>query len=158
MTTYFPRPLGLVAIAALSAIAMFTLAACGDDAGADDDASSDVAVLAAISVMDGAGFHEIDDAIGQEGKIPATARTTTLRTETLLRLTTWPTPALQSQASALAQLMAELAAAIDGESPDMAVATEASRKVHVAQHEFSGAVWKYLYDVAGVTTEAPHGH
>ena len=54
--------------------------------------------------------------------------------------------------------MGELAASLDGESPEIAVADEAARKVHVAQHEFSGAVWKYLYEVADIGTEDGHGH
>jgi hypothetical protein len=158
MTSLFTRPWVFVVIAALSAIAMLALAACGDDADAGDSPSGDAVVLSAISILDNAGFHEIDDSINQEKKIPATARTTTIRMQTLIRLTAWPTAELEAQASELDKLFGDLAAALDGESPDIAVAGEASLKVHVAQHEFSGAVWDFLYETAGVGTGAGHSH
>lgn len=158
MAALFRRPLTLMAFATLSAIAMVILAACGDDAGANDHSPDDASIVAAVTIIDGAGFHEIDDAINQEKKIPPTARTTTVRTQTLLRLTAWPTAELEAQASALDVLMGELAASLDSESPDIGVVGEASRKVHVAQHEFSGAVWKYLYEAAHIGTGDGHSH
>ena len=87
MTTIFPRQLALTAFAALSALAMLAFGACGDDADTGASPSGDAAALTAINILDNAGFHDIDDAINQEKKVPATARTTTVRMQTLLRLT-----------------------------------------------------------------------
>jgi hypothetical protein len=158
MTTIFPRRCALMAFATLSAIAMFALAACGDDAGATDHSPDDASIVTAISIMDGAGFHEIDDAIQQEKKIPATARTTTIRMQALATLTAWPNDDLKAQAGALATLFGEFAEVLDAESPDMARVSDLSTKVHVAQHEFSGAVWEYLYEAAGLGNGDGHTH
>ena len=155
MTTLFRRPLALMAFATVSAIAMVALAACDD--AAEDRSPDDASIVAAISLLDDAGFHGIDDAINQEKKIPATARTTTVRMQTLTRLTAWPTVELEAQATALDALLGELASALEGESPDVAVAGEAARKVHDAQHDFSGAVWEHLYGAADIGGEDGHG-
>ncbi len=149
MTRILSRPLALMALAALSAIALLAAAACGDD-GAGDSPSGDATVLTAISILDAAGFHEIDDAIQQEKKIPATARTTTVRMQALVKLTHWPNDDLEARADSLAALFGEFAEVLDAESPDMARVGELSTKVHVAQHDFSGAVWDYLYEAAGL--------
>jgi hypothetical protein len=158
MTTILPRPLALMAFAALSAIALLAAAACGDDAGAGDSPSGDATVLTAISILDSAGFHEIDDAIQQEKKIPATARTTTIRMQALVKLTAWPNDDLKARADALAVLFGEFAVALDAESPDMARVSELSTKVHISQHDFSGAVWDYLYEAAGLGKNDGHTH
>ncbi|MBE0610248.1 MAG: hypothetical protein IH609_12775 [Dehalococcoidia bacterium] len=158
MTTLFRRPAALMAFATLSAIAMVVLAACGDDADANDHSPDDASIVTAISLIDGAGFHDIDEAIQQEKKIPATARTTTIRMQALVNLTAWPNDDLDAQAGALAALFGDFAEVLDAESPDMPRVSEASTKVHIAQHEFSGAVWDYLYEAAGIGSEDGHGH
>lgn len=158
MTTNLSRPLALMAFAALSAIAMLALAACGDDADAGDSPSGDETVLTAIHILDNAGFHEIDDAIQQEKKIPATARTTTVRMQALVKLTSWPNDDLEARADTLAGLFGEFAEVLDAESPDMARVSELSTKVHIAQHDFSGAVWDYLYEAAGLGNDDGHTH
>lgn len=158
MTTLFRRPATLMAFATLSAIAMIVLAACGDDADANDHSPDDASIVTAISLLDNAGFHEIDEAIQQEKKIPATARTTTIRMQALVKLTAWPTADLEAQADALATLFGDFAEVLDAESPDLARVSELSTKVHVSQHDFSGAVWEYLYEAADIGTGDGHSH
>ncbi|PWB43831.1 MAG: hypothetical protein C3F10_10380 [Dehalococcoidia bacterium] len=158
MTTLFRRSAALMAFATLSAIAIFALGACGDDADTGASPSGDALVLTAINVLDNAGFHEIDDAIQQEKKIPATARTTTIRMQALVQLTAWPNDDLEAQADALATLFGEFAEVLDAESPDMTRVSEASTKVHIAQHDFSGAVWEHLYEAAGLGKDDGHTH
>jgi hypothetical protein len=158
MATLFRRPLPLMAFATLSAIAMVILAACGDDADANDHSPDDASIVTAISLIDGAGFHDIDEAIQQEKKIPATARTTTIRMQALVKLATWPNDDLEARANALATLFGDFAEVLDAESPDMARVSELSTKVHISQHEFSGAVWEYLYEAADLGTGDGHSH
>ena len=146
----FRRP--WVVGAALLALpaAIFFAAACGDDAEGDSASASEV--LTALNFTGNAGLHDIDESINEGGEIPADARTVALRAETVMRVTAWPS-ALEEEAEALADVFAEMAATLDGESPDPAAAGEAAARAHDAEHEFSGNAWAYLQEEAGI--EAP---
>ena len=140
-----------VAFGALLALGFLVSAACSD--GGDSDASRDAQVLNAINILDKAGLHEIDESIKDKKEIPANARTTAQQLQAVTAITEWPDD-LQSQADALAKIFEELAAALDGDNPDMAKAADASRKAHDGQHDFSHEVWKHLYEQGGVNTGA----
>ncbi|PFG73165.1 hypothetical protein [Tepidiforma thermophila] len=143
-------------VAGLAALLILPLAAaCG---GSDDDehAGDTAAVLAAVTFLDGAGYHDIDDAINKDRTVPATARTAALKGQAVVKATAWPAE-LQPKADALAGILGDLAAALEGDSPDLAKAGAAAKKAHDAQHEFSDAAWGWLYEKAGVKGPA-HGH
>ena len=143
-------------VAGLAALLTLPLAAaCG---GSDDDehAGDTAAVLAAVTFLDGAGYHDIDDAINKDRTVPATARTAALKGQAVVKATAWPAE-LQPKADALAGILGDLAAALEGDSPDLAKAGAAAKKAHDAQHEFSDAAWGWLYEKAGVKGPA-HGH
>ena len=136
-------------------VATFLAAACGDDA--EGDSASNSAVLTALNFTSNAGLHDIDEAINEGGEIPADARTVALRSETVMRVTEWPGE-LEEEAEALAGVFAEMAAALDGESPDPAAAGEAAARAHDAEHEFSGNAWAYLQEEAGIEPPAADDH
>ena len=140
----------------LAALLILPLAAaCGDDS--DDAHGGDTAaVLAAVTFLDSAGYHGIDDAINKDRTVPATARATALKGQAVVRATSWPAE-LKPKADALAGILGELAAALEGDSPDLAKAGAAANKAHDAQHEFSEAAWGWLYEKAGVKGPA-HAH
>ncbi|WP_322819726.1 hypothetical protein [Tepidiforma sp.] len=142
-------------LAAAAALLLPLAAACGDDSQTDSTADS-AAVLSAVTFLDTAGYHAIDDAINKEKTIPATARTAALKGQAVVKATAWPAE-LQTKADALAAILGDLAAALDGDSPDLAKAGAAAAKAHDAQHEFSDAAWSWLYEKAGVEGPA-HGH
>jgi hypothetical protein len=149
---------GLARALALTTLAVAGLvfaAACGS--GGDSEASKDAAILNAVNIMDNAGLHEMDEAINDDKEIPANARTTAQQLQAITNLTEWPDE-LESQAEALAAIFGEFAAAIEGDSPDIVKAAEASKRAHDAQHDFSHEVWKYLYEKGGVETGAAGGH
>jgi len=148
------RLLPLAALAAIAAAASITLAGCGGD---DSGAAKDAAILNAITIIDDAGLHEIDESINDKKEIPADARTTVQRLQAVTNITGWPGD-LQAQADALARVFAEFAAALEGDHPDMAKAGEASKKAHDGAHDFSHEVWEYLYEKGGVETGAAGGH
>lgn len=158
MTEHLRRPAALMALAMLAFVSAVFAAACG---GNDGDAGSDQATVAAISIMDASGLHEVHETIVLDKTIPATARTTALRLETLARLTDWPTDDLDKQALALAGLLRDMSHALDSDTPDMARVEETAGKAHTAWHEFSQSVWGYLYEAAGVhhdSAGAEHAH
>jgi len=141
-------------VAGLAALLILPLAAAcgGDDAHGGDTA----AVLAAVTFLDTAGYHGIDDAINKDRTVPAAARSAALKGQAVLKATAWPAE-LQPKADALAGILGELAAALEGDSPDLAKAGAAAKKAHDAQHEFSDAAWGWLYEKAGVKGPA-HAH
>jgi hypothetical protein len=152
----------LVAIVSLTVLT--TAVACGDDddddveAGNTDDsgdASANGAQAIALSIreIDTAGFHDTEDSIAG-GEIPATARSTALQIEALIRLTAWP-EALEDQALELADTLNEAAAAYD--QGDAEAALPHAEAVHDGQHDFSAEVYVYLGEEAGVT-ELTGGH
>jgi hypothetical protein len=138
----------LLAMAAGLLIAgLFMAASCGDD---DASSGGDAEVLNAINILDKAGLHGLDEAINEDKEIPSNARTTAQQLQAITNLTEWPTDDLESEADALAKIFGELAAAVDGENPDLAKAGEAATKAHDAQHDFSHDVWQYLYEKGDV--------
>jgi hypothetical protein len=145
-----------VAALALAAALLVPLAAACSDDDKGAEGTDTAAVLAAVTFLDSAGYHDIDDAINKEKTVPATARTKALKGEAVLKATAWPSE-LKPKADALATILGELAAALEGDAPDLAKAGQAATKAHDAQHEFSDEAWAWLYEKAGV--EGPsHGH
>lgn len=139
-------PVSLVAIVIVAAVAV---TACGGD-GADSKATTNAQALNAIAYIDGAGIHEIDQSINTDKTIPATAKVTADKVHTVLNITEWPNKDLKSKAEALANLFADMSASLDGDSPDLTKAGEATKKAHDGYHDFSHAVWDYLYGQGGV--------
>lgn len=142
--------LGAVLIAALGATA------CSDD---DDDAqgASDVDVVAVVDMLDKAGLHAIDDAINVDREAPAGAGTTARKLQAAVALLEWP-EGLSAGAEALGTTFGELAAALDADEPDLAVAGPAAEAAHDEAHDFSAAVWAYLYEAAGIDAGGEGGH
>lgn len=136
----------------LGLLAAFAFAACGDDDDHGDDATG---ALPAITYMDGAGLHGIDESINTDRTIPPTARSTALKLQTVALLTEWPSD-VAGDAKTLAGVFGELAAALDGDSPDLAKAGAAATKAHDAEHEFSEKVWTHLRSEAGVAGDGTH--
>lgn len=145
-----------VAMAATVALTAAAFAGCGSD---DSGGTTDADVLASIQILDKAGLHDIDVSINETKEVPATAQTTARHMETLLKLTKWPTDALDKEADTLAATLKELAAAVDaGDKSDLAKAGELAGKAHDQQHEFSGNVWTYLQKQAGTNPAGGDSH
>jgi hypothetical protein len=145
------------AVAALGAVALSAalFAACGEgDTNADREDLS--GVISAITIMDSAGLHDIDDSIRSKQTVPPAARTTALKMQAVTKLTSWPEE-FKADAETLAAAFGELAAALDGDKPDLAKAGAAAKRAHDVQHDFSGEVWAHLQSEAGVAgAEAGH--
>lgn len=132
-------------VAAVVALAALASIACGDS-----KSSSNAEVLNAITIIDKAGLHDLNTQIATNKTIPSNAATTYQQLQTVVLLTEWPNSDLKTKAKELAAVFGAAATAVDGASPDMAKAADASTKAHDGYHEFSHAVWDYLYDKAGV--------
>jgi hypothetical protein len=138
------------------ALAVAFLAACGegDTGGVADEVTG---VISAISIMDKAGLHDIDDSINARQTVPPTARTTALKMQAVTKLTTWPEE-FEADAATLTTAFAELAAALDSDKPDLAKAGAAAAKAHDVQHDFSTRVWAHLEAEAGIAGAGREGH
>lgn len=127
----------------------FAGVACSDSSSG----SQTTDVLAGIAFLDGAGLHDIDDGINEDGQIPAGAHTTALKSQAVVTNTEWPDD-LEDSADALEQVFADMAAALEGDAPDVEAAGAAAAAAHDAEHEFSADVWAWLYEEAGMEVEA----
>lgn len=136
--------------ASLVVLAGFAGVACGDET---ETSNSDV--VAAINILDDAGLHAIDESISKDKTIPATAQSTFQKLQAVTLLTDWPKE-FDSQAKSLAAILGAAAAAVDGDKPDMTKATEASKKAHDAEHDFSHELWDHLYGEAGIKSGDDH--
>lgn len=136
------------------AIAALTLSACG---GGSDEHAQTTAALAGVTFIDNAGFHEIDEEITQQQTVPPTAHTVAVHIQAVALSTDWPKE-LKDPAKVVADRMGEFAAIIDTDNPDMKKAADASNKAHAAYHDFSGKVWTYLQQEAGIKGGGGSGH
>lgn len=139
-----PRAVPVLGIAILALAVAFTTVSCGDDAGAGT-----TEVMSAIAYMDAAGLHEIDESV-KANTIPGNAQSTAEKLQAVALLTDWPTGDLDKMATNLAKIFGDMSAALEGEKPDMARVSEAVRKAHDAEHDFSHEVWNHLYKEAGL--------
>lgn len=131
---------------AILAVASVSLAiACSGD----DTSPAEVDVVSAITTLDNAGLHAIDESINDSQEVPADARTTALRMAAVTRLADWPDE-FEESADQLANTFSELAAALDSDSPDLARAGELARRAHDEQHDLSGDIWTWLQEEAGI--------
>jgi len=139
--------LPLAALALLSGAVLLVSSACSDG----DGSSGDAEVINGINILDNAGLHGIDESINTDKTIPPTARTTAQKLQAVTELTEWPDD-LQDDGDALVVVFKDLAAALEGDKPDMTKAGEAAKKAHEAEHDFSHEVWEHLYGKAGIET------
>jgi hypothetical protein len=149
MTTKLHSKRNIAVVAAglcLVALAAVAFSACGGD---DDGGPRESGIIIAITTLDKAGLHGIDTSISTDKIIPATARTTALQLQAVTLLTEWPKE-MRGAAKALAAVFGEMAAALDGDKPDLAKAGAAVKKAHDAEHDFSHLAWDYLYAKAGI--------
>lgn len=133
------------ALAILTVAAMWLAVACSGDASK----STEVNVVSAITTLDNAGLHAIDESINETQKVPADARTKALRMEAVTRLAEWPEE-FEDPADELANTFRELATVLDSDSPDLARAGELAKRAHDEQHDLSGDIWAWLQEEAGM--------
>jgi hypothetical protein len=143
------RVLAAVALVSLAALAF---AACSDD----PEESGEGDLIAAISFLDGAGFHDIDESINEESEIPGDAAAVARKAETVVHLTAWP-DGLAEDAETLEGIFSALAESLEAETPDLEAAGQNAAAAHDGLHDFSGRVWAHLHGEAGVEL-ADDGH
>jgi hypothetical protein len=141
-------------LAGLVAVLMaLVIAGCGSDSS-----NSNAEVASAISILDGAGMHEIDESVNSKKEIPPTAQNTALHMQTVLLVTGWPGD-LKEPAKKMAALLGTMASTLDTPQPDMAKVGPAVKAAHDAWHDFSVLVWDYLAGKAGLEhSTAVHAH
>jgi hypothetical protein len=139
-------PSWAVAGIALAALVALGAAACGDD---DGGGSQHAEAISAITILDKAGLHDIDEAINEDKEVPPTARTTALHMQALVNLTDWPGD-FDDDARALEKTFADLAASLDSDNPDLGKAGTLAKQAHDQEHELSHNLWAWLQDEAGI--------
>lgn len=134
--------------AALTMVALM-LNACGGRF--EEGGSAEGEIASALDFLDKAGLHGIDTSINEKREVPATARTTALRLQSVTRLTDWPgDDDLDERGEALARTFGELAAVLEADQPDLEKAGQLAKKAHDDQHDFSHDVWEWIMDEAGI--------
>jgi len=145
LANYSPRRAALAAAAGLALIGGALTACSSDDGGGESEATG---VLRAITILDAAGLHEIDESINNENEIPGNAVTVAERMRAVVALTEWPGD-LEAQADRLEGLFGDMHAALDADNPDMAKVKQVVADVHDVEHDLSHAAWEYLLGEAG---------
>lgn len=159
MTALLPRrALTMMALALVALAAIPLLAACGDDDDSNSGgASNHAALIVAITALDNAGFHGIDESINDNKEIPANARTVALHMQSVTKLTEWPADQ-KAAADKLAGLLGDFAVALDKDAPDMEAVGKLAADIHDAEHLLSHDIWAHLQSEAGLTSESGDGH
>ena len=139
------RTAGVVAV--LLALATLVGGCSGPSAQADR-----AGMLAALSVIEGAGFHEMNERLtGASPTIDPAYPGRVRHARIAAAAASWP-PEVQKKAQAFTAAADILAAAI--EKDDLAAASKASTDAHAAYHALSDAGWEVLGDNAGVGRRA----
>lgn len=134
----------------------FVLTIAGVGCGGDS-AGGNAEVASAISILDNAGMHEIDESVNAKKEIPPTAQNTALHMQTVILITEWPSD-LKEPAKKLAALFGTMAATLDTPQADLAKVGPAVKAAHDAWHDFSHLGWEYLAHEAGLAHAATGGH
>lgn len=140
--------------------------ACGDD---DDDdgggtaqaaetassgAGSATSMMAALSYIDGAGFHGIDETLNKPGgQIDASWQGKTRKALVAAKAIEWPAD-LRGDAQAFSDAAGRLLAALGND--DAAGAAAPATDAHKTQHDLSNKAWEMLGKQAGVESGAGH--
>lgn len=140
----------LFAIGAL-AVGVLFVAACADEAGSADPSADHAEMLAALTVIDGAEFHAMDETLnGPEAAIDPAWLGRTRNGRIAVASATWPED-LRPLEQAFMDAAASLAEAL--EADDAVGAAEPAAATHDAQHELSVAGWNHLAEQAGLTVD-----
>lgn len=132
----------LVLFGGLLAAAAVVMSACS---AADDPAAG---MLAAVNVIDGAGFHGIDEALAKPGaKVDAAWLGKTRNARIAIASASWPKD-LDPEAKAFVAAAARLQAAL--EKDDATAAAAPAHDTHEAQHELTASTYNYLAGKAGI--------
>ncbi|HJM89173.1 MAG TPA: hypothetical protein QF624_06050 [Dehalococcoidia bacterium] len=129
------------------------LVACSDDdadtEAASHEAATDVgAVLAALNILNGAGFHHIDEVLVQEGgEIEAGWVGAVRNARTATAVVEWPESLHELVEAFLTESNHLLDALIED---DQAAAAEASTPAHGAFHSLTGAGFSFLAEQVGM--------
>lgn len=142
---------GLFVVAMAAALALVLYGCGGDNAGGNAE------VAAAISILDNAGMHEIDESVNTKEEIPPTAQNTALHLQTVILVTEWPSD-LEGPAKKLAALFGTMAETLDTPQPEIAKVGPAVKAAHDAWHDFSHLGWEYLAHEAGLEHAGDGGH
>jgi hypothetical protein len=137
----------ILAILVVTSVGFVSMACSGEGRN-----QAEVDVVSAITTLDNAGLHDIDESINESQEVPADARTTALRMEAVTRLADWPEE-FEDAAGKLASTFSELGTVLDSDSPDLARAGELAKRAHDEQHDLSGEVWAWLQEEAGIEVE-----
>jgi hypothetical protein len=140
----------LSVLGGLLAAAVVVLSGCSTS-------NESAAILAPVTLIDGAGFHGMDTALAASGgTIDPQWLGKTRNARIAVASTTWPDE-LEAQAQAFVDAAAKLQAAL--ESDDVAAAAAPAHDAHETQHDLSADTYNYLAGKAGIAVpRAEAGH
>lgn len=125
--------------------------------GSSDDAGTTAGLIAALTHIDGVGFHGIATSIGKPSPAIDPEWSALLRhARTVVAATAWPEE-LRQTAETFVDSAGRLAAALDGNDVDSSKSP--AKEVHSAYHALSDGGWKHLSAIAGTAERsATHHH
>lgn len=135
-------------------IISFLLVGCSSSSESTSDASQDAAMLVALSIIDGVGFHAIDEELNKAGggAIDSTWLGKVRHAQVAVATVEWP-DSLAEKAETFVATADRLSVMLEADDPKGAAGPAAEG--HEAQHELSTEAWAELSARADI--EAP-GH
>jgi hypothetical protein len=128
----------------IATMGLGTLLVAGCSSGSSDTAGQ----LAALSIVDSAGFHAMDQALnGGDGKIDPQWLGKVRHGQTAVAAIKWPSE-LAKQAKAFTDAAEKFATTIEADSA--ATAAPAAKANHEAWHELTTDAWELLSKNAGI--------
>ncbi|WP_077487758.1 hypothetical protein [Sinomonas mesophila] len=121
------------------------------------DSGTTAGLIAALTYIDGVGFHGIATSIGKPSPTIDPEWSALLRhARTAVAATAWPEE-LRQTAETFVDSAGRLAAALDGN--DLESSKSPAKELHVAYHALSDGGWKHLSSIAGTAEgSAAHHH
>ena len=137
----------------------------GCSSSSDSESNENTAMLVALSIIDGVGFHSIDEELNETpgGAIDPAWLGKVQHAQIAVASVEWPT-ALREQANAFIDVAQQLSASLEADDPKAAAGPAAAG--HEAQHELSTDGWAELakraeIEIAGheeTPAASPTGH
>jgi hypothetical protein len=112
--------------------------------------------LAALNIMDSAGFHGMDTTLnGSNAAIDSQWLGKTRNARIAVASTSWPEE-LQPQAKAFVEAAGKLQAALEADDPRAAAGP--AKETHETQHDLSADAYTHLAGKAGIAMPGSEGH
>lgn len=129
------------------------VAAVEQSIGALQDGAQRAQMVATLNVLDGVGFHELNEEVEDTGAAPAGALGSIRTALRAVAATDWP-EALSADAGSFQEELLMFLDALQADPPDAEQLRAASDAAHELYHLFADEAWAHLAEGAGLDEDS----